>query len=1015
MRGILKYLLGCFYIASILLSCTDENISDAEFSNHSFVVSFSEGSIADSLGLGFDGDLIVNGSAAPLPITGGQARGNVRDADEYYAAYPSDAFLYFSPEDESAVSMHLPTLQTAVCGGIPKGTDIAVASSSTEDMRFELENMLTYIRFSITEEVGRIRSVSLISSDGTRISGDFSVSCIDSDREVFPLPASASNVCLSPSGDFFEPGEYYLAAFPWAFYGELVLLFENESGELARKIIPSTSEYLGGLIRDAGSVRSLHFCFEDFYPSSSTLVFMDHVAGRRQLVFMTGHQYNLKVTRGEDWLRIIDTRSLERHSAWFEVDANEGESRYGEITAESVDGSVRLVYTVRQKADRYYQPSDIRTALMDLYASTGGEQWTRNDNWGSDLPLSEWYGLSVDNGVVTYVRLSNNNLTGELPRSIGVLSEVYGGVQLGDNNISGRIPKGMFQHENVYLSNNQIESIESPDDPSDVRTVSLHLEGNRISGALPEFFADAPALQYVDLENNLFSGAIPASYTSLIAQDRRLYLNGNNLSGRLPESIVQNPDFQLSWMELLYQNGAGFDLEDVPLRAPISYIMYSDPQTGTVEGPYYAIDIYSKNRYTVIYEGWRPEDLSDELIAWYDAYHTSGLEVLSRPYLSASHNENGLDWVCVYVFRNASDVGITYPFYPSMGLVDSRGYYVIDPVTGTPDEIFALLEAEFGELPEPFPPAEPEPDPLPEPEVTVLQQASEGRGIDIVLMGDGYSVSDIEAGTYADDMTSAMEYFFEVEPFTAHRHLFNVYMVTIASAQSGYSEGAETPLDCTYGVGNSITGADEAAFDYAGMAVSSDRLDETLVIVILNSEEFGGSCYMYPCESEIYAGGNAVAYIPAVKSKLLFRGLVQHETAGHGFAKLADEYFSPSDPEISQERKIKLHQNEKYGWWSNVDFTADFAAVKWAHFLADERYANEGLGAYEGACEASSGVWRPTYRSIMSDNSGKFNPPSREIIWKRIHQLAYGSSWQYDYEVFAEYDRINRIPEVTVR
>ena len=81
MRGILKYLIGCFCIASMLSSCTDDNISDAKFSNHSFVVSFSEGSIADSLGLGFDGDLIVNGSAAPLPITGGQARGNVRDAD----------------------------------------------------------------------------------------------------------------------------------------------------------------------------------------------------------------------------------------------------------------------------------------------------------------------------------------------------------------------------------------------------------------------------------------------------------------------------------------------------------------------------------------------------------------------------------------------------------------------------------------------------------------------------------------------------------------------------------------------------------------------------------------------------------------------------------------------------------------------------------------------------------------------------------------------------------------------
>ena len=37
-----------------------------------------------------------------------------------------------------------------------------------------------------------------------------------------------------------------------------------------------------------------------------------------------------------------------------------------------------------------------------------------------------------------------------------------------------------------------------------------------------------------------------------------------------------------------------------------------------------------------------------------------------------------------------------------------------------------------------------------------------------------------------------------------------------------------------------------------------------------------------------------------------------------------------------------------------------------------------------------------------------FNAPSREAIYKRIMKLAYGDSWQYDYEKFVEYDAINR-------
>jgi len=37
-----------------------------------------------------------------------------------------------------------------------------------------------------------------------------------------------------------------------------------------------------------------------------------------------------------------------------------------------------------------------RAALIDLYQATDGAHWKKNDNWGSDKPLSEWYGLTLD-------------------------------------------------------------------------------------------------------------------------------------------------------------------------------------------------------------------------------------------------------------------------------------------------------------------------------------------------------------------------------------------------------------------------------------------------------------------------------------------------------------------------------------------------------------------------------------------------------------------------------------------
>ena len=52
--------------------------------------------------------------------------------------------------------------------------------------------------------------------------------------------------------------------------------------------------------------------------------------------------------------------------------------------------------------------------------------------------------------------------------------------------------------------------------------------------------------------------------------------------------------------------------------------------------------------------------------------------------------------------------------------------------------------------------------------------------------------------------------------------------------------------------------------------------------------------------------------------------------------------------------------------------------------------------------------WKPSQHSIMNnDADGMFNAPSREAIYKRIHRLAFGKDWQYDYEKFVEYDQKN--------
>ena len=85
----------------------------------------------------------------------------------------------------------------------------------------------------------------------------------------------------------------------------------------------------------------------------------------------------------------------------------------------------------------------------------------------------------------------------------------------------------------------------------------------------------------------------------------------------------------------------------------------------------------------------------------------------------------------------------------------------------------------------------------------------------------------------------------------------------------------------------------------------------------------------------------------------------------------------------------------------------------WSHFLADTRYKYDGLGLFEGGYTYWSGVWRPTDNSIMRHNTDGFNAPSRERIYYRIHKLAYGTSWQYNYEDFVTFDAVSRKTSAT--
>lgn len=290
--------------------------------------------------------------------------------------------------------------------------------------------------------------------------------------------------------------------------------------------------------------------------------------------------------------------------------------------------------------------------------------------------------------------------------------------------------------------------------------------------------------------------------------------------------------------------------------------------------------------------------------------------------------------------------------------------------------------------------------------VRILQRATQGNGLPIVLMGDGFLDTDIVNGTYDEVMNKAMENLFTEEPLKSLQSYFNVYSV-MAVSRSNKFDGYNTAFQCQMegGMSTLITGNDENVIDYI-QCVEGIDVSETLTVVVLNSPLYAGTTYFgYYSENQVTE--LAIAYCPIIYNleNDSFRQVLVHEAVGHGFAKLEDEYSYEENGKMPSDEINDAKMLQSYGWAQNVDFTQDENTILWSSFLNDSRYSSEGIGIYEGACTYMSGVYRPTEDSMMNTNTCGFNAPSRKAIYDMV--MRRGENRETTYEEFADFDSRN--------
>ena len=289
-------------------------------------------------------------------------------------------------------------------------------------------------------------------------------------------------------------------------------------------------------------------------------------------------------------------------------------------------------------------------------------------------------------------------------------------------------------------------------------------------------------------------------------------------------------------------------------------------------------------------------------------------------------------------------------------------------------------------------------------DVLTLQEATVGKGVNIVLLGDCFDAKDISEGKYLQALQDAYTYFFDMEPYVTYKDYFNVYGVFGLSEDSGIGTVntiREARFGSQYILNEGVSPDFEAAFAAASLAPIGDDVSTALVVMIENSYDYGGLTYMW-------GDGSAVAVVPMSTDPAPydFRGLVHHEAGGHGFGKLADEYiyhnaFIQSCSCLCCEHVSELNQMKSYGFYDNVSLSGSLNDVPWSHFILDAQYSNT-VDVYEGAFFHSRGVYRSESVSCMNNNIPYYNAVSRESIVKRIKKYA---GEEYSFEDFKSKDR----------
>ena len=247
------------------------------------------------------------------------------------------------------------------------------------------------------------------------------------------------------------------------------------------------------------------------------------------------------------------------------------------------------------------------------------------------------------------------------------------------------------------------------------------------------------------------------------------------------------------------------------------------------------------------------------------------------------------------------------------------------------------------------------------------------KAVDVVILPEGYT--EYELGKFMKDCDFFVKSLFNYAPYDRYRQSFNIRGVLAASTDSGCTMPGDhiyknTAMHFSFWTFDSerycMSTANRDIRDLAGQ-VPYDQ-----IYVLVNTEKYGG-------------GGIYNFYCSSASSNSFSSDVIIHEF-GHGFAGLADEYYTD---ETGYDHMYNLTVEP---WEPNITTMVDFSD-KWGDMLDKEtpvptpreKQYVQTVGVFEGGGYEPKGVYSPHMDCLMKTFLGdEFCPVCQRAIERMI-------------------------------